>query len=206
MLCNGWRFDTSLFDLQLIGGTPLVELTKIAAAKGAVARILGKLLEWYQPGGSLKDRIAHAWATLKTITCPIDDSWSLLALWWMRGMCIVRIILDAERKRLITPGKSTLIELTCGNIGIALALVAKQEVYDVIFVMPNYYSLEHRILFRSLGAEVIITGTLTFFEHPAQYQTWVNWDSLRFLVSNLNHFCNKLLIYDTFSSTTQFLL
>ena len=45
--------------LQLIGRTPLVELTKIASAEGAVARIVAKL-ECFQPGGSVKDRIALA--------------------------------------------------------------------------------------------------------------------------------------------------
>lgn len=45
--------------MQLIGRTPLVELKKIPAAEGAVARIAAKL-EWYQPGGSVKDRIALA--------------------------------------------------------------------------------------------------------------------------------------------------
>lgn len=36
-----------------------MELTEIPAAEGAVARVVAKL-EWYQPGGSLKDRIALA--------------------------------------------------------------------------------------------------------------------------------------------------
>ena len=44
---------------QLIGGTPLLELGNFAAAKGAKARILGKL-EGMNPGGSAKDRVAAA--------------------------------------------------------------------------------------------------------------------------------------------------
>jgi cysteine synthase A len=44
---------------ELIGGTPLVRLTNYGATKGAKAEILGKL-EAYNPGGSVKDRIAKA--------------------------------------------------------------------------------------------------------------------------------------------------
>ena len=44
---------------QLIGRTPLLELTHIEAAKGLQAKILGKL-EYFNPAGSVKDRIAKA--------------------------------------------------------------------------------------------------------------------------------------------------
>ena len=44
---------------QLIGGTPLLELTHIEAADGLEARILAKL-EMFNPGGSVKDRVAKA--------------------------------------------------------------------------------------------------------------------------------------------------
>ena len=44
---------------QLIGRTPLLELTNIEAAEGLQAKILGKL-EYFNPAGSVKDRIAKA--------------------------------------------------------------------------------------------------------------------------------------------------
>ena len=44
---------------QLIGRTPLLELTHIEAAEGLDAKILAKL-EYFNPAGSIKDRIAKA--------------------------------------------------------------------------------------------------------------------------------------------------
>ena len=44
---------------QLIGHTPLLELTHIKAAEGLQAKILAKL-EYFNPAGSVKDRIAKA--------------------------------------------------------------------------------------------------------------------------------------------------
>ena len=58
---------------QLIGRTPLLELTHIEKEEGLEARILGKL-EYFNPAGSVKDRIAKA------------------------------MIDDAERKGLLKPG------------------------------------------------------------------------------------------------------
>ncbi len=44
---------------QLIGHTPLLELSHIEAAEGLKARVLAKL-EYFNPAGSVKDRIAKA--------------------------------------------------------------------------------------------------------------------------------------------------
>ena len=44
---------------QLIGRTPLLELTHIEAAEGLQAKVLAKL-EYFNPAGSVKDRIAKA--------------------------------------------------------------------------------------------------------------------------------------------------
>lgn len=45
--------------LDLIGGTPLVELTDITESNGSKARVLAKL-EFYNPANSVKDRIGKA--------------------------------------------------------------------------------------------------------------------------------------------------
>ncbi len=44
---------------QLIGGTPLLELTHIEKEEGLKARVLAKL-EYFNPAGSVKDRVAMA--------------------------------------------------------------------------------------------------------------------------------------------------
>ena len=44
---------------QLIGSTPLLELTHIEKELGLKAKILAKL-EYFNPAGSVKDRIAKA--------------------------------------------------------------------------------------------------------------------------------------------------
>lgn len=44
---------------QLVGHTPLLELKRVEEAYGVSARILGKL-EYFNPAGSIKDRIAKA--------------------------------------------------------------------------------------------------------------------------------------------------
>ena len=43
--------------VELVGNTPLVEIAKIAAARGAEAEVVAKV-EYFNPGGSVKDRIA----------------------------------------------------------------------------------------------------------------------------------------------------
>eukprot|EP00249_Psilotum_nudum_P010680 c22695_g1_i1 orf=318-1400(-) len=111
---------------QLIGWTPLVEINRIPPKEGALARIIGKL-EYFQPLGSLKDRIA------------------------------LTMIQDAEEKGLITPGVSTLIEPTSGNTAISLAFVGIRKGYKVVAVMPDYASVERRMILRAFGAEVYVT-------------------------------------------------
>ena len=44
---------------QLVGGTPLLELRRVAQSEGLEARLLAKL-EYFNPAGSVKDRVAKA--------------------------------------------------------------------------------------------------------------------------------------------------
>lgn len=63
------------------------------------------------------------------------------------------IILEAERRGELQPS-STILEVTSGNTGIALAMVGAIRGYRVVIVMPKTVSEERRRMIQRLGAEL----------------------------------------------------
>src|SRR5579862_7763479 len=87
-------------------------------------------LEAFNPGGSVKDRIG------------------------------VAMIEAAEREGRIEPGRTTIVEATSGNTGIALAFVCAAKGYDLILTLPEGMSREREALLRLYGATVRLTESL----------------------------------------------
>lgn len=84
-------------------------------------------LEYMNPGCSCKDHIA------------------------------MNMIEKAEMEGKIKPGKTTLIEATSGNTGIALAYICAIKGYELIICMPENNSIERRMLLNAYGAKVVLT-------------------------------------------------
>ena len=87
-------------------------------------------LEMFNPGGSVKDRIG------------------------------VAMIEAAEAAGAIEPGRTTIVEATSGNTGIALAFVCAAKGYDLILTLPQGMSREREGLLRLYGAQVRVTESL----------------------------------------------
>jgi cysteine synthase A len=87
-------------------------------------------LEMSNPGGSVKDRIG------------------------------VAMIEAAEAEGRIEPGRTTIVEATSGNTGIALAFVCAARGYDLVLTLPQGMSREREGLLRLYGAQVHVTESL----------------------------------------------
>jgi cysteine synthase A len=72
----------------------------------------------------------------------------------------VAMIDAAELAGEIEPGKTTIVEATSGNTGIALAFVCAARGYDLVLAMPEGMSRERQSLLRLYGAEVQITESM----------------------------------------------
>lgn len=69
---------------------------------------------------------------------------------------VLQIIEDAGRDGLLKPG-GTLIEVTSGNTGMAVAFIAAVKGYRAILVMSEIQSLERRQVLKAFGAELVLT-------------------------------------------------
>jgi len=70
---------------------------------------------------------------------------------------IGRAMIDAAESSGKLNKDSVIIEPTSGNTGIALAFVAAARGYKCVLVMPETMSIERRVLFRMLGADIVLT-------------------------------------------------
>ncbi len=113
-----------------VGSTPMVQITRLGDGALAEGVEIYAKLESLNPGGSVKDRIG------------------------------VAMIEAAEREGRIEPGRSTVVEATSGNTGIALAFVCAAKGYELVLTLPQGMSREREALLGLYGARVQITESL----------------------------------------------
>jgi cysteine synthase A len=111
----------------VVGNTPMVLLDRLG--NDLPGQVCAKL-EYFNPGGSVKDRIG------------------------------VAMIDAAEEAGEIKPGQSLVVEPTSGNTGIALAMVCAARGYELILTLPEGMSRERGKLLRAYGAKVRETPSL----------------------------------------------
>jgi cysteine synthase A len=74
------------------------------------------------------------------------------------------IVLEAEKRGDLVPG-STIMEVTSGNTGIALAMVGAMRGYRVVIIMPQTVSLERRRMIEFFGAELELLNKINHIQH-----------------------------------------
>src|SRR4051812_19760217 len=115
---------------EYVGRTPIVQLTRLLGEDAAEGVEVYAKVESLNPGGSVKDRIGIA------------------------------MIEAAEVEGRIAPGRTTIVEATSGNTGIALAFVCAAKGYDLVLTLPQGMSREREGLLRLYGARVHVTESL----------------------------------------------
>ncbi|MDU5109432.1 MAG: cysteine synthase family protein [Clostridium sp.] len=66
-------------------------------------------------------------------------------------------MIEAAEKDGILKRGYTIIEATAGNTGIGIAIAAINKGYNIIFVVPEKFSIEKQTLMRALGARIVNT-------------------------------------------------
>ena len=156
---------------KLIGRTPLLELTHIEKSLGLNAKILAKL-EYFNPAGSVKDRIAKAMiddaeqsGKLKPGTVIIEPTSGntgigLSAVAAARGYRLIIVMpetMSAERRQLMRAYGAELV-LTEGHKGMKGAIAKAQELADEIgdSFIPSQFSnpANPKAHFETTGPEI----------------------------------------------------